>query len=47
MHDWVLANQRMAKVLAEKGYHYQFVFACDAGHCDGGVKQQTLPEALQ
>jgi hypothetical protein len=46
LHDWVLANQRMAKVLAEKGYHYQFVFARDAGHCDGGVKQQTLPEAL-
>ena len=24
MHDWVLANERMAKVLAAKGYHYQF-----------------------
>ncbi|HEV8604794.1 MAG TPA: alpha/beta hydrolase-fold protein [Tepidisphaeraceae bacterium] len=47
MHDWVLANERMAKVLAEKGYHYQFVFAKNAGHCDGGVKQQTLPEALE
>jgi enterochelin esterase family protein len=47
MHDWVLANEHMAKVLAEKGYHYQFVFARNAGHCDGGVKQQTLPEALE
>jgi len=47
MHDWVLANEHMAKVLAEKGYHYQFVFAKNAGHCDGGVKQQTLPEALE
>ena len=31
MHDWVLANERMAKVLADKGYHYQFVFARNAG----------------
>jgi enterochelin esterase-like enzyme len=47
MHDWVLANERMAKALADKGYHYQFVFAKNAGHCDGGVKQQTLAEALE
>ena len=47
MHDWVLANERMAKVLADKGYHYQFVFARNAGHCDGNVKQQTLPTALE
>lgn len=47
MHDWVLANENMAKALAAKGYHYQFVFAKNAGHCDGGVKQQTLPEALE
>jgi enterochelin esterase family protein len=47
MHDWVLANERMAKVLADKGYHYQFTFARNAGHTDGAVKQQTLPEALE
>ena len=47
MHDWVLANENMAKVLADKGYHYQFVFAANAGHTDGSVKQQTLPEALE
>jgi enterochelin esterase-like enzyme len=47
MHDWVLANERMAKVLADKGYHYQFVFARNSGHCDGAVKQQTLPAALE
>jgi enterochelin esterase-like enzyme len=46
-HDWVLANENMAKVLAEKGYHYQFVFAVNAGHTDGAVKRQTLPEALE
>lgn len=47
MHDWVVANENMAKVLAGKGYHYQFVFARNAGHTDGSVKRQTLPEALE
>jgi len=47
MHDWVLANENMARVLAAKGYHYQFVFAGNAGHTDRTVKQQTLPEALE
>ncbi len=47
MHDWVLANERMARVLAEKHYHYQFVFAEDAGHVDRGVRLETLPEALE
>ena len=47
LHDWVVANENMARVLAAKGYHYQFVFARNAGHVDGKVKQQTLPEALE
>jgi hypothetical protein len=47
MHDWVLANERMARVLAEKGYEYQFVFVKNATHCDDAVKRQTLPEALE
>jgi enterochelin esterase family protein len=47
MHDWVVANENMAKALAAKGYHYQFVFARNAGHVDHKVKQQTLPEALE
>ena len=47
MHDWVLANENTAKALAAKGYHYQFVFARNARHCDGSMKQQTLPEALE
>jgi enterochelin esterase family protein len=46
-HDWVLANEKMAQVLAAKGYPYQFVFARNAGHTDRAVKQQTLPEALE
>jgi len=47
MHDWVVANERMAQVLAEKHYSYQFLFARNAGHVDRGVRQQTLPEALE
>ena len=47
MHDWVLANERMAEALGKKGYHYQFVFARNGGHTDRAVKAQTLPEALE
>jgi iron(III)-enterobactin esterase len=47
MHDWVVANQRMAKVLTDKGYQYQFVFAKNSGHCDRAMKMQSLPGALE
>jgi hypothetical protein len=47
MHDWVEANERMAAVLAAKGYEYQFLFVRNAGHCDAAVKRQTLPAALE
>ena len=47
MHDWVVANENMARVLAAKGYPYQFLFARNAGHVDRKVKAQTLPEALE
>jgi len=33
MHDWVLANENMAKVLAAKGYPYQFVFCPQCKAC--------------
>ncbi len=46
-HDWVLANENMARVLAAKGYHYQFVFSKNCGHTDRAVKVQSLPEALE
>jgi iron(III)-enterobactin esterase len=46
-HDWVLANELTAKALAAKGYHYQFSFVRNAGHCDGSMKQQLLPQALE
>jgi enterochelin esterase family protein len=47
MHDWVEANEKMAVALAAKSYHYQFVFAQNAGHVDHATKLQTLPEALE
>jgi enterochelin esterase-like enzyme len=47
LHNWVLANQRMAEVLEQKGYHYQYQFAAGAGHCDGGAIGQTLYAALE
>ena len=47
MHDWVVANENLARVLAAKGYHYQFVFSRNAGHCDRATKLQTLPAALE
>jgi len=47
MHDWVLANENLARALAAMHYHYQFVFARNAGHVDHATKLQTLPEALE
>jgi iron(III)-enterobactin esterase len=47
MHDWVVTNENVAKALAAKGYHYQFVFARNAVHVDRPVVRQTLPEALE
>jgi enterochelin esterase family protein len=47
MHDWVLASQRMAHVLAAKDYPYQFSFVKNAGHTDRAMKVQTLPAALE
>lgn len=46
LHNWVLANQRMAAALKAKGYHYRYVFAEGAGHNDKRVIAQTLPGAL-
>ena len=46
-HNWVMANQRMAAALKAKGYPYRYVYAEGAGHTDGRVTRQTLPEALE
>lgn len=47
LHNWVMANQKMAAVFKAMKYHYQFVFARDSGHVDGKVVRQTLPQALE
>lgn len=47
MHDWVAANQAMAAALAAKTYHYRFLYALNAGHVDGKVTRQTLPDTLR
>ena len=38
MHDWVEANNRMAKVLKAKGYDYQYLFCRNAGHSVGNAQ---------
>ena len=47
LHNWVMANERMAAALNKKGYPYRYVFAKNAGHTDGKVTRQTLPAALE
>src|SRR6266550_8625269 len=47
LHNWVMANERMAAALKAKGYPYRYVFAEAAGHTDGRVTRQTLPGALE
>ena len=47
LHNWVMANQRMAAALKAKGYDYQYVFAKAARHTDGRVTRQTLPGAME
>jgi enterochelin esterase family protein len=43
---WLPANQNMAAALKAKGYHYRYIYAAGAGHADGNVIAQTLPEEL-
>ena len=47
LHNWVMANERMASVLKAKGYHYHFVVSADAGHVDSRAVGETLPGALE
>jgi enterochelin esterase-like enzyme len=47
LHNWVMANERMAAALKAKGYRYHYVFCKNAGHVDKKVVGQTLPEALE
>ena len=36
-HNWVMANERTARALGEKGYEYSYVFSLGTGHCDSRV----------
>jgi S-formylglutathione hydrolase FrmB len=47
MHDWTLSAELMAKALAAKGYHYQFLFVRNAKHVERPTVTQTLPAALE
>jgi len=47
LHNFKLANQRMAAALQAKGYHNRFEYALGAQHNDSRVVAQTLPEALE
>lgn len=47
MHDWVEANHRMAKVLKDKGYDYQYLFCRNAKHGIRNAKAQFLPHAIE
>jgi len=44
--NWLQANQAMAAALKAKAYHYRYIYAAGAGHADGNVIAQTLPEEL-
>jgi enterochelin esterase-like enzyme len=45
--NWVTANSRLAKILKDKGYAYQFVYSKGAGHTQRKVIDNTLPQALE
>ena len=45
--NWVTANSRLAKILKDKGYRYQFVYTKGAGHTQRKVINHTLPQALE
>jgi enterochelin esterase-like enzyme len=45
-HNWLLANQRAAAALKAKGYHYRFVTATSAGHCEGKIYDASLADTL-
>ena len=45
--NWVTANSRLAKILKDKGYPYQFVYSKGAGHTHRKVIDNTLPQALE
>jgi enterochelin esterase-like enzyme len=45
-HNWVMANERTAAALKEKGYDYRYLYALGAGHTDRRVYAHTLADTL-
>ena len=45
-HNWVMANERTADVLKEKGYDYRYVYSLASGHTDRRVYAHTLADTL-
>lgn len=45
-HNWVMAGNRTADALKEKGYDHRYVFSKATGHCDRKVFEQTLADTL-
>jgi len=43
----VIANSRLARILKDKGYAYQFVYSKGAGHTQRKVINNSLPQALE
>lgn len=45
-HNWVMAGERTAAALRDKGYPYRYVYSLATGHCDRRVFEQTLADTL-
>jgi enterochelin esterase family protein len=45
-NDTRLANENTYKEMAAKGYHVRYHYGLGAGHVDGNVMNQTMPENL-
>ena len=45
-HNWVMANERTAKVLEAKGYDYRYLYTLDSRHTDRRVYANTLADTL-
>jgi enterochelin esterase-like enzyme len=45
-HNWVMAGERTAAALKDKGYHQRFLFSLGTTHCDHRVFEQTLADTL-
>lgn len=46
LHNWPLANDRMADALEAKEYDYKYTYSTGSGHVDRRVVRQTLAGAL-